>query len=366
MHTPESSIPTPTTTRALFSPAIDTFCIGGLSLIVVLMLFVLPLPPVGHLAATTTLVLQALINWPHFMASYRLLYATPQSVRDHRFAALYFPAGLGLFAVVAVALYTTVSTPLMVLQWTASLWLARHYTGQTWGMMASFSYVEGTPFTALERGLCRWGLHLAMVWHMLWLALNMARSTTPSLLGLCEALYRIHLVVAIPALLLGLAGLALMTRRLGRLPPTRVLVPWIAQYLWFALLMKDTTAAVVVQLTHAFQYLIFPLRIEANREPNRESRPGSAGVDLVRLTATRMLGWIVLGFAALEGLPALFLLCYRGPGDLAQLQVATGSAVACFVAIHHYFVDGALYKLRNPEVRRALFSHLPPAPRPAL
>jgi hypothetical protein len=28
------------------------------------------------------------------------------------------------------------------------------------------------------------------------------------------------------------------------------------------------------------------------------------------------------------------------------------------VNIHHYFIDGCLYKLRNPEVRRDLFAHL--------
>jgi hypothetical protein len=29
------------------------------------------------------------------------------------------------------------------------------------------------------------------------------------------------------------------------------------------------------------------------------------------------------------------------------------------IAIHHYFIDGALYKLRHPEVTRHLFAHLP-------
>ncbi len=28
------------------------------------------------------------------------------------------------------------------------------------------------------------------------------------------------------------------------------------------------------------------------------------------------------------------------------------------VAIHHYFIDGAVWKLSNPKVRRELFSHL--------
>jgi hypothetical protein len=28
------------------------------------------------------------------------------------------------------------------------------------------------------------------------------------------------------------------------------------------------------------------------------------------------------------------------------------------INIHHFFIDGAIWKLRNPEVRRELFAHL--------
>ncbi|MGY8736469.1 MAG: hypothetical protein ACKVIW_03000, partial [bacterium] len=31
--------------------------------------------------------------------------------------------------------------------------------------------------------------------------------------------------------------------------------------------------------------------------------------------------------------------------------------ISC-VAIHHYFIDGAIWKLSNPKVRGELFSHL--------
>jgi hypothetical protein len=30
-----------------------------------------------------------------------------------------------------------------------------------------------------------------------------------------------------------------------------------------------------------------------------------------------------------------------------------------FINIHHYFTDGVIWKLRNPEVRRELFAHVP-------
>ena len=32
-------------------------------------------------------------------------------------------------------------------------------------------------------------------------------------------------------------------------------------------------------------------------------------------------------------------------------------AFVLLINIHHFFTDGALWKLRNPEVRRELFAH---------
>ena len=34
------------------------------------------------------------------------------------------------------------------------------------------------------------------------------------------------------------------------------------------------------------------------------------------------------------------------------------AAFTSCIAIHHYFIDGAVWKLSNPQVRRELFSHL--------
>ena len=42
-----------------------------------------------------------------------------------------------------------------------------------------------------------------------------------------------------------------------------------------------------------------------------------------------------------------------------------GFAISAFFNIHHYFTDGVVWKLRNPEVRQDLFGHLiTPAPVP--
>ena len=48
-----------------------------------------------------------------------------------------------------------------------------------------------------------------------------------------------------------------------------------------------------------------------------------------------------------------------GGVDKSRLQIATATMMA--INIHHYFTDAVIWKIRDPEVRHALFGHLEPA-----
>jgi hypothetical protein len=147
-------------------------------------------------------------------------------------------------------------------------------------------------------------------------------------------------------------ALASMARRIRSAPPLRVVVPLVALYGWYAMLRKDPSSLVIVQAAHALQYLIFPLRIEETR------RAGAAA----RISAGRALVWgavlTALGLAIFAGIPALVRLSYANAGGAGDLSAAFLIVFVSFVNIHHYFIDGCLYKLRNPAVRRDLFAHL--------
>lgn len=333
------------------SPAIDAFCVGGASIFVIAALLLLPLPSPARIGAGGVLAVGALLNWPHFMASYRLLYASAATIRAHSLASIWFPAALGLYTVVGVTAWTRQPIHLRLLECVATLYLARHYTGQTWGMMASFSHIEETPFAPHERRLVRFGLFLIMMWHLAWGAALLSSGTPSTLASITSEILRRMTPVAGLSFALGALGLALMGRRLGRVPPLRIVLPFVALYAWYALLATDVSAAFVVQAAHAIQYMSFPLRVEMNRD--QASPPG-------RLAATRIMGWTVLGLATFSGVPALVSLGYRSAGGEGPFPEAVAAAIGSFISIHHYFVDGALYKLRNPAVRRDLFSHLPP------
>lgn len=342
----------------MVSPAVDFVCIGGLSLAVCLGLWLFGEVPFDQqVPALLTYALTVGITWPHFLSAYRLLYANRESVFTYRVASIYFPAALIAYGVFAL---TQVPDPthVQILSLTAGVYLARHYTGQTWGMMASFAHVSEARFLDSERRWCQLSLHLIMLWHVVWALAQSIERLAPAVASYAEWLDARVDPLAYLSFALGLYGLGQMTRRLGRVPDPRVIVPWLALYSWYALLRKDPTSLVVVQLSHALQYLIFPLRIEENRS--------EVGGPLPYVDPKRALYWFVglvaVGFAAFAGVPMLFRLAYADAGGSGELGVAFTSVFISFVNIHHYFVDGCLYKLRNPAVRRDLFAHLAPKP----
>jgi hypothetical protein len=335
--------------RAILTRPLDLALSGGISIVAVVALLFLPLPPLGQLGAGATLILQAAINWPHFMGSYALLYSSRESVEKHRFAAIWVPLVLGAYTLFAFAAWKWQPVHVLVLQWVGAIYLARHYTGQTWGMMASFGFVEGVSFTATERWLIRAGLNLMMVWHMSWAAAGLSAAMSPDVAPTFQRIYLRVLPLIIVAAVVGAAGLVMVAVRLRRVPPARILVPWIAMYLWYALLAFDSSAVLIAQLSHALQYLAFPIRVETNRVQG----------SLPRIGLSRVALWIAFGFLVFAGLPGVFASVYKATGGHDQLGGLMVALVSSAVAIHHYFVDGVLYKLRNPDVRRAMFAHLP-------
>lgn len=352
----ESSL-APAKSRAILTPTIDLLVVGGLWILLGLPLLLLPLPAAvdgwfGEHALFLGNAIGLLINAPHFMASYWLLYGSREQARRYPYAAYVVPALLVIHGAFAVALHHELPVLLQLLQLVAAVYLAWHYTGQTWGMMAVFGHVDGLHWSATERTLVRTGLRLLLGWHVLW-ALRMGGVPWPELKALLE-----HPVsrgvtdgVALLSVPLGLVAFHRLRARTGRPPSARMLVPWVAVHLWYVVLWRTPTALVWVQAGHALQYLAFPARVELNRR---------VGLSRGRLaTHLAIYGALLIGI----GLTVFELLPLALSGPARALPGAPGVAVVtavvvAIVNIHHYFTDGCVWKLSNPDVRKDLLSHL--------
>lgn len=330
----------------MISPIADFLLVGGLSLIVFIPLLLSGRRDLLLIGAGAQAWFATAINMPHFMASYRIVYRSREMIMRHKGASIYVPAILLAYIAVTLTLAPLTQPLAVLLVAVASAYLAWHYTGQVWGMMASFAYLEGITFTGTERMCIRTGLRILLAWHVVWFAYTTLRDAS-----LVRPLYLLISGGTLFAFALGAVGLGQMYRRTGKMPPARALVAWLAIFVWYAVMARDPRAIFWIQIAHALQYLAFPIRVEINR--TEAQHPGTVARHMaaygVALLAVSYVMSQVLPASAMSVVANLF---GEEPGRAAPVLILM------FINIHHYFTDGVIWKISNPEVRKELFAHV--------
>jgi hypothetical protein len=311
------------------------------------------------MALTPFLVL--LTSIPHYGATLLRVYDDPA---DRRRYALFAVGATALLigAFVVGAYQIAVGSFLVTLYLTWSPW---HYSGQNYGIALLFLHRRGVN-VAPRAKRC---LHASFVTSFLLTAVMLhARGPGASYapgehegtvyqvlrLGLSEGLVG----VAMPVLALAWISTTLGALWLLRAGGVRALVPTIAlvgsQGLWFALpawtrhasVLQDldplgtthaTYAFLWIALTHAVQYLwITAYFVKAGG---------------IRARA-RWSGKVLLAGAAVWVLPALAF----APGMLGRVpyDAGLGLLIAAVVNLHHFVLDGAIWKLRDGRIARIL------------
>lgn len=345
----------------IISPRIDFWMTGGISIVAMCALLVYiafhGAPGSSNKAElfTNIVVFQALINWPHFMGAYSLLYRPTENIKKYALAAIYVPLALLLIVVASIvtgdnATWSNISVnqDVAYLFWlAAAFYLAWHYTGQAWGMIATFSRLSNLQLTSSERSVIRLGLRSLLVWHVVWGAQDLPARWLGGLHAYIPNLLVLMNVVCAIAFVAGVAVWLTVYGRTGARPDARVLASWLAIYLWYLVLYLMPQAYPVVQLSHALQYLAFPLRVELNRAMPAASTP--AKIKSMIWSARYYVILIVTG-----------LIVFYLPEHISNSsqQYTLALMIASAVSIHHYFVDGCIWKISNVDVRRSLLAHL--------
>ena len=349
-----TAAPPATRTRAvsaIISPFVDSLAIGGLSILVLVPLLALGRTDVLLLNPGVQAWVGALVNMPHFLASYRMVYRTRDSIRAHPWAAIYIPTLLLVACVGSVIASRWTDIPVSALLTISSTYLAWHYTSQAWGMIATFTHLDGNPFNTRERRLVRSSLYILAAWHVVWffyLGYHHFVDLTPLYIGLS--------VLTSIALVMGLVGFAMHKSRTGRIAPLRAWIPWIAIFVWYGAMARvGLPALFIVQIAHALQYLIFPFRVEVNRT---RRAVGAGPAQLVAFQIMVYLTLLLVGSIVASILLPLGAMAVVTDWLGSRPGQVVGFAISTFFNIHHYFTDGVVWKLRDPAVRADLFGHL--------
>ncbi|MEC8336635.1 MAG: hypothetical protein VXZ84_00670 [Planctomycetota bacterium] len=367
--------------RAMITPFIDGLFGGGLSIVLVVGLIVAKILNPGmqflqlEIGLLIIFYLNLVINWPHFMASYRILYADQKSIREHSFVSIVMPMGfLLLIAVISGYAFLAGTTQFAESTWITgiklslfalmSVQLAWHYTGQSWGMTASYLFIGGFRMEQIESLLIRSGFYALMIFHVLRLfsreeflqtSFFFGESISAELVAWSNNFFLpFWRVVLLGTIAAGLIGFNRLSERVGQPVPKRSWIPWVATYSWYFMadfLGADLFAIAAIQIFHALQYLSFPLRVELNHfsDSHRESKDkGFQRTIHMTIYYALLVGFGWFAFKEI-GDPS---------GSSSALRIMIAACVVSGINIHHYCIDNVIWKIRKPEVRSALFGHL--------
>lgn len=334
---------------SIISPVVDVLCVGGLSIIVLVPLLLVG-SDLAFVSLSAVVWTQIVVNYAHFMASYRIVYRDRATMLQHKWATIWIPLLLVVCLILALLEVQRGSNLLLIAFFaTASGYLAWHYTGQAWGMMVAFAHLGGVRFDRTEYWLVRGGLRILLCWHLAWFlntTLKNAESFAP--------IYQAASAATVAAFLMGVIGLVRLRVRTGITPPFRTLVAWFSIFVWYAAIARwGITGLFLVQLAHALQYLEFPARVEFNRSARAAgARPFTHMLLYTLGIGGSALAVIMFVPGPTKGIAASLL--GAGPDSIAPVLISYA------IGIHHFFTDGVIWKLRNPEVQKDLFAHARP------
>ncbi|MBT4011820.1 MAG: hypothetical protein HN617_13935 [Planctomycetaceae bacterium] len=317
-------------------------------------------------------LLALVINLPHQMASYRLLYRSKVQIAKFRWSAIYVPCILLILCIgTAISVETPVDTShgvekqfKSVLDSNSGLttyifaglsvihvvYLGWHFNLQGWRMTATFAHLNGIEFSSREQRLIKSGF-LAMIFThaVLFLAWTPLKD-----LAVFKGLFPL-LILGIPvvggiALVLGGLGFYGVYQRTGRRIPINAMTPWAASFFWYYFVTQYHYVwgiAIVVHVAHALQYLSFTNRIERNLQLARNPKAS------VLKSVFLMLFFILCGY--------MVFIVPKAVIEINNWSLHLLVAVELLVIalnIHHFFVDDQIWKTSNLEMRRTLLAHI--------
>jgi hypothetical protein len=157
-------------------------------------------------------------------------------------------------------------------------------------------------------------------------------------------------VIGVIAFVFGGLGFYSAYQRTGKRIPINAIIPWAVSFFWYYLVTRYHFVfgiAVVVQLAHALQYLSFSNRVECNLQLSRNPK-----VKVVK-SVILMLVLILSGYLVFI-VPSVVIM----ENDWSLHLLFAFNLMVIAVNIHHYFVDGEIWKSSNLEMRQTLFAHL--------
>ena len=300
-------------------------------------------------------LLALVFNYPHFMATVYRAYHTREDFLKYRIFTLHLTALLALTAVLAHASFR-------LLPWVFTLyicWSPWHYTGQNFGLLMMFVRRSGAQIHAAERRMLYWAFVASYL--MLLISFHTDAAKDPYILSLGLP----HSISVPGRVILGAAFVSLalvaVTRLAKRSGPRSMVAPvtlLLSQSLWFVVptmlelgygltIPQTRYSSGLLAVLHSTQYLWITSYYQ-----RREARAaGDTSWRMSTYFATLVAGGIALF------IPGPWLVSLAFHYDF----ISSFLIFTALVNIHHFILDGALWKLRDSRIAALLVGGGAPA-----
>lgn len=355
--TPAVSAPPVTTAQgAIISLPVDLLFVGGLSILHFLVLLTfgarIETPTLYAFAALATPLTWG-INHPHFSATSYRLYRSKSDMQQFPVTAYVLPICM-LFLTVAALLSPTEFGPWFIKIYL--IWSPYHFSAQTLGVALLYARRSGFEISPVLRKILSFFIFSTFLGPSLWAEQGQTGSNyygivTPSFHLPAWVWPSFQIIIWGLGAALLVAFIVSARRQNRKIPPLLVMALPLTQYIWFVAGASMTGFTAFVPAYHSLQYLLIAWLLEM-RTRQIESSTHSSPLILVARTTKWSLANVIGGVVLFAVLPWSMA---RATG--ADPFIATGITLAA-VQMHHFIVDGVVWKLKNPSVGSPLMTSL--------
>ena len=335
--------------------------VGGYSLIAFVLFKVLGITKLD--SSTTWFVFYAgfFVNLPHFLVSYHLLYweFKKKIFSNYRFVMAAVIVPISLLLILSYIFYYGPETSLGYLANAMYFFVGWHYIKQVFGAISVFNVKKNIYYTYAER------LSLKGILYSLWL-ISWTKSNTNnnsyflegipySSLNIPTEALDISYIIFIGFLLFAFILAYKKYIKEGKIISIESFFALLAMCVWFIPLFYNKLFLLVIPFFHSLQYLVFVWLFKHNQVND---------LNLNSMKDRKLFLHKFVGFMLLPILTGSVVMWFL-PQFLDNQGVLTTSlanakpimfSMTVFINIHHYFIDHAIWRKDNEEVKRFLFA----------
>jgi len=340
---------------------LDPWMIGGLSIIFLIFFHFFVSPSADTVRLSWVMYyISFFINWPHFIASYQMLY---QDCKAHFSKPHYFWAGVVVPVILLLSLgYSIVSVDSHVLSWIVQLMFVTvgwHYVKQVFGMIVVPSALNGVFLNRLERVVILinlyslWALSFcygqsherqADFYGVKYYLIGVPNSVMDTLLG----------IVILTGLIVVLTLVKKYIREAKSIHPYGILA-YLGLYMWYLPAFHHAHFFYMIPFFHSLQYLLFVFAVKKNEYSDGQDLSSACGREVFVKRFGRFFGTsFILGMICFLWLPK-WLDSQMSLAMNEQASALGGSVFMAsfhlFINIHHYFIDNVIWTKESRNLR---------------